>query len=117
MLKNPPPHKMQQNRLISAKDKNIDLKKQVSNKSGDNNQKQSDKLVGKILESQDKNIKQPEIKKENRNEFSNNSNSDLTGSTEPNSENNNIMKKRESEKKDLKNIENFFEKKKENLNR
>lgn len=114
---------MNPNRLVSAKDKdkNLDLKKQNSNKLPENNiinSKQSDKLVNKIMNNQDKNNKPLEIKKEKR-ELSSNLNNNDTTSTEAtcNSDNNNLLKKRESDKKELKNIENFFDKKKENLNR
>lgn len=123
MLKNPPPNRMNPNRLASAKDKEkdkaLDLKKQISNKSGENNNninsKQSDKLVGKIINGQDKNSKPQDLKKVKSDVSSN----DITATTEAtcNSDNLNLLKKRESEKKELKNIENFFDKKKENINR
>ena len=109
---------MNQNRMVSAKDKNLDLKKQISNNNNINS-KQSDKLVGKIINSQDKNSKPLELRKEKSEVTSNLNNNDITASTETtcNSDNLNLIKKRESEKKELKNIENFFDKKKENLNR
>jgi len=115
---------MNPKRLVSAKDKdnNLDLKKQNSNKLAENNNviaKQSDKLVIKITNSQDKNNKPLELKKVKSDVSSNLNNIQITTSTEAtcNSDNLNIIKKRESEKKELQNIENFFDKKKENLNR
>jgi len=109
---------MNHNRIASGVDKNLELKKQVSNKSGESNisAKPSDKLVGKILNTpQDKNVK-PEIKKESKSDVTNTDVSESTDNSN-NLDNENIIKRKESEKKELKNIENFFDKRKENQNR
>ncbi len=117
---------MNQNRLAGGrdkeKDKSLELKKQISTKQGENNNinsKQSDKQIAKIINNQDKNCKPQELKREKSDVSTQPNGDDITTSTEAtcNSDNLNMIRKRESDKKDLKNIENFFDKKKENLNR
>lgn len=134
-MKNPPASRMK-NRIQSGKDKSQDLKKQLSNRNvvstaNSAQSRGSDKLVSNVLNKNNlNNLQNPEknivkstevsknIQKEYVSKYDNitTSNSEVSNiSTEANCVGDiNLLKKKESDLKDLKDIKNFILNKKEN---